>query len=285
MSDSLLQKLLPPGDPDLVKFLLKEFPDLFDYGDHTKGDGSYRDKRISFCIDKVKNDLIAAKSASFSIPVKNFEILPKLIEVPRQKAIRLSPSPSLGLRINTYLVLPRHAMAPSIRDRLLILPAEFLDSISALGKEYFIIECKSTSVFYRNYAIYKSLMVAANCCYFSNGFLASGMGGHKHLQGGTLDLLPFPQLNTTIAKDLEESGQSLYQEDKKAILGNPSISVKNLCNPKTSSSSYSVLQHIDETIDSLYDSSGCPTGFDPRQWALLKLYAQKTLLLKGLNLL
>lgn len=104
MCNSLLQKLLTSGDPDLVELLLKEFPDLFDYGDHTKGDGSDRDKRISFCIDKVKNDLIAAKSASFLNPPSNFEHLPKLIEVSRQKAILLSPSPSLALRTNIYFV-------------------------------------------------------------------------------------------------------------------------------------------------------------------------------------
>lgn len=283
MCNSLLQKLLTSGDPDLVELLLKEFPDLFDYGDHTKGDGSDRDKRISFCIDKVKNDLIAAKSASFLNPPSNFEHLPKLIEVSRQKAILLSPSPSLALRTNIYFVLPRHTMAPSIGDRLLILPAEFLDPISALGKEYFIIKCKSPSVFYRNYAIYKSLMVAANCCYFSNGFLASGMGGHKHLQGGTLDLLPLPQLNTTIEKNLERSGKSLYKADKSAILGKPSISVKDLCNPDSSSPSGVLLKTIDQYIDSLYGLSS--PNFNSRKQALLTLYAHKTRFLDGLKLL
>ena len=60
MSNSSLQKLLISGNSALIKVILEEFPDLFDL---TKNLGPTEEKRKSSCIDKVKNDLIAAKSA------------------------------------------------------------------------------------------------------------------------------------------------------------------------------------------------------------------------------
>ena len=290
MSNLLLQELIS-GNPDDVKnLILEEFPDLFNL---TNNPGLTEKTRKSLCIDRVKNDLTAAKSAPLSNPPSNFEDLPELKEVGN---IRLTFSLSIALQTNRYLVLLRHAPAPSTlpmtslkpyKNRLPILPAEFLDPISALGKEYFIIEC-DPSTFFRNYALYKSLMVAANCSYFATGSLVPlflKRRGYNHRQAGALDLFLLPQLGRSAKKKLKKLGQSLYKEDMIAILRNPSISVENLCNPKSSSNSGKLLQQIDNVIDSLYDSSGLPKGFDKRQWALLKLYAYKTNFLNGLKLL
>ena len=286
MSNSLLQNLIS-GDSDTVKdLILKEFHDLFSYGNDTKkGDGSTKDKRISLCIHKVEKGLIAAKSAPLLKLPSKFETLPELIKVSRTENIGLTP----GLRLPSqkYLVLQCHDT--STGGRLPILPAEFLDPISALGKEYFIIECKSRSFFHRNYAIYKSRMVAANCHYFSHHCLAPNMRGDSHRQGGALDLFLLPQLDTVrgISAKLEELGKQLYREDKNAILCKPSISVEDLCNPAPRRSpSGRTLQLIDKTIDSLYNFFSLPKrlNIDRRQWALLQLYAQ-THLLEGLNLL
>lgn len=276
MSKSLLLDLVC-GNPDLVEHLiLEEFPDLFDL---TNSHSPTEKERKRSCIDKVKNDLIAAKSAPLLNPPSKFETLPELIEVSRTCL-----TPGLPLPLQKYLVLLRHAI--SIGERLFILPAEFLDPISALGREYFIIECESSSIFYRNYALYKSLMIATNCCYFSNRFLApGGMRGYGHRQAGALDLFSLPQLLKTKSATLKRLGQSLYQKDKNAILGKPSISVEDLCNPDSSSPSGVLLRQIDKTIDSLYDFSGLPKGLniDRRQWALLKLYAHRTQFLKVLK--
>lgn len=313
MSNTLLQELIS-GKPNLVKRIRKEFPDLFDL---TGSPSLTEKKRKSSCINKVKNDLIAAKSAPLLNPPSNFETLPELIEVSRPEAILLSPSPSLLLQthlevdfkrylkthlktdfrrylktdfrrylkryLKRYLVLQRHDFSP--RDRLLVLPAEFLDLLSALGKDYFIIKCKSPSSFNICYALYKSCMVAANCCYFSNGFLAHGKGGDNHCQGGALDLFLLPLLDTATSARLKELGGRLYQEDQKAISSKRHISVEDLCNPKPSSLSGKLLQKIDRTIKRLYDFSNFPTGLNinREQWALLKLYAQNTQLLDGLN--
>ena len=289
MSNSLLQKLRSSGDHDLVKLILEEFPDQFDYGRSKRGDGSKRDNRISSCIDKAKSDLIVANSVPLLNPPSDFETLPELKRVSRGKEDILTFIPSLPLR--TDLVLQCHAVLTT--GRLPILPAEFLNHISALAKEHFIIVCapiwKFFGQFGRIYALYRSSMVAANCHYFSHDCLAPNMRGENHRQGGVLDLFPLPQLNMEIANDLEKSGRSLYEADKNAIqlsqAKNSPISVEDLCNPDPSSPSGVLLQQIDKTIDSLYDFSGCPKNFDPRQWALLKLYAHKTQLLHGLNLL
>ncbi|MBR6440355.1 MAG: hypothetical protein IKS61_03570 [Aeriscardovia sp.] len=273
MINSSLIKLISGSDTDLVRTLRDKFPDLF------TSDSRYKE-RTEACILKLKNDLARAKKASLPKLPSNFEFLPELIGVLRRDDILLTPSFSLPLQ--KYLVSPCHAI--STRDRLLILPAEFLNPISALGKEHFIIKCGSPSIFYKDYAVYRSRMVAANSRYFSNRFLPpTELRGAGHRQPGALDLFPLPQLDTATSAKLEKYGEQLYQEDWKAILSNRSIPVEKLCNPDSSSPSGVLLQQIDQVIDSLYSLSS--PDFNSRKQALLKLYAHKTRLLDGLNLL
>ena len=260
--------------------LCTEFPDLFYWGV-----GTTRHDRIRVCINELCSKLVFVshyeKSGSLGM---EFEDLPTL-QAPsggsgdKNKDIDLIPSP----KQSKTLCIVRHN--PSPEDRLCIIPCDSLNPFIAAEYEYFLIDTSTSSNFFRDLAIYKSCMIAANCRLFSHGFLAPGMSGDNHLQAGGINWFPLPKLSSDQESKLKKLGQHILHRGQKLIRSSRSLTLYDLCNPKVGTPLANELQKVDDIIDPIYGLNRRnlnPITETQKMDALLQIYA-KTPLIKALR--
>lgn len=267
MNEILAALMSAPSD----ELLKKEFQDLF----YQDGKSETETKRRRRCTENLISELDSHHAKSDSLEM-NFEDLPILQVASTQKDNNEEIHLDLSPKRHEFLVLCRHSPAP--KDRLDIIPWDFLDPRSAALYAYFLID--TSNHFFRDLAFYKSSMVATNCRLFSHGFLAPGGGGKNHCQAGPLDCFPLPKLTADLAKKLDKSGRRIWDISKKLIRSMGSPTLQDFCNPKKNTLLAKELQKVDDLIDPLYGLNRCnsnPITEKQRRDVLLQIYAKMPL--------